>query len=100
MTAERGPEQPITVDCWPGDDGFECHVIVGPPDDTTEHDVALSLHDLGRLAPKGTTAEALVKESFRFLLERERRESILRSFELTEIERYLPGYEAQIKSRL
>ena len=38
--------------------------------------------------------------SFAFLLEREPRESILRQFELPVIERYFPGYEAQIRRRM
>jgi hypothetical protein len=42
----------------------------------------------------------LVKESFHFLLEREPKESILRSFDLTVIGRYFPAYERQIARRL
>lgn len=42
----------------------------------------------------------LVQTSFEFLLEREAKESILRTFELPVIGRYFPEYEAQIKKRL
>jgi hypothetical protein len=41
-----------------------------------------------------------VEESFRFLLEREPKESILRRFNLTVISRYFPEYEREIKTRL
>jgi hypothetical protein len=41
-----------------------------------------------------------VEESFRFLLEREPKESILRRFNLTVISRYFPEYEREIKGRL
>lgn len=42
----------------------------------------------------------LVRGSFRFLLEREPKESILGSFELPVIERYFPGYPKEIRDRL
>jgi hypothetical protein len=41
-----------------------------------------------------------VTESFRFLLEREPKESILGSFDLTVIGRYFPEYEREIAKRL
>lgn len=42
----------------------------------------------------------LVRESFRFLLEREPKESILREFELSVIERYFPEYPDEIGKRV
>ncbi len=44
--------------------------------------------------------ERLLTESFRFLLEREPNESILRAFDLPVIERYFPGYPREIPKRL
>lgn len=44
--------------------------------------------------------ERLLEESFRFLLEREPKESILQAFELPVIERYFPEYGEQIRARL
>ncbi|MBL7183234.1 MAG: hypothetical protein ISS50_02165, partial [Anaerolineae bacterium] len=44
--------------------------------------------------------EDLVAESFRFLLEREPKESILRSFDLMVIGRYFPEYRREIVKRL
>ena len=42
------------------------------------------------------TPEQLAEASFRFLLEREPKESILRSFEMPVIARYFPEYEQRI----
>ena len=45
---------------------------------------------------RGRSAEDLVRESFRFLLDREPKESILREFKLSVITRYFPDYERAI----
>ena len=45
-------------------------------------------------------AEQLVEASFRFLLEREPKESILSQFELPVIERYFLDYPAKINEKL
>ena len=45
-------------------------------------------------------AASLVEASFRFLLEREPKESILRRFELPVIARYFPEYPDRIKDHL
>ena len=44
--------------------------------------------------------ERLLEESFRFLLEREPKESILQAFDLPVIEQYFPEYGEQIRQRL
>jgi hypothetical protein len=44
--------------------------------------------------------EALVTESFRFLLEYEPKEAILISFDLPVIRRYFPRFEREIGKRL
>jgi hypothetical protein len=75
-------------------------VRVGDDPGATRHDVAVAAQDLARLAPTGTPVEALVTASFVFLLEREPRESILRSFDLQVISRYFPEYEPVIHGRL
>lgn len=66
---------------------------------STTHKVRLSTTDHARLAPNATASE-LVEESFRFLLEREPKESILRTFDLLVIRRYFPEYEEEIRTRL
>lgn len=44
--------------------------------------------------------ERIVRESFRFLLEREPASSILREFSLTDISRYFPDYPDELARRL
>jgi hypothetical protein len=66
---------------------------------STTHVVTVWPSDLERYAPDATP-EALIEASFRFLLEREPKESILRRFELPTIERYFPDYPRAIASML
>jgi hypothetical protein len=44
--------------------------------------------------------ERVVRESFRFLLERERATSILAQFSLSDISRYFPEYASELRRRL
>ncbi len=44
--------------------------------------------------------DVLIRASFEFLLEREPKESILPSFNLTVIRRYFPEYENEIRRRV
>ncbi len=66
---------------------------------STTHRVTVTPDVAARLAP-GVTPERLVEESFRFLLEREPKESILSSFEIQVIGRYFPDYPSVIADRL
>lgn len=86
----------VSVLCRPTVGGFSCEVVVGRDVAATRHSVAVSRADLARLAPGHYDPQRLVAASFAFLLAREPREAILRSFELPIIERYFPGYEAAI----
>lgn len=81
-------------------DPYEFRVSVIEGTSQTHHRVTLAKADYERLAAGKATPEQLVSESFRFLLEHERKESILRSFDLTVIARYFPGYEREIGKRL
>ena len=81
-------------------DTYECHVTVSDGKSETRHAVTLRKTDHERLAGSQTSPETLVAESFRFLLEREPKESILRSFDLSVIGRYFPEYEREIVKRL
>ena len=79
-------------------DGWTCRVIVTEDDGSaTEHVVTLSREDLARLAPGAGDPADLVRRSFQFLLAREPKESILRSFDLPVIGRYFPDYEREIR---
>lgn len=76
---------------------FEVTVTEGRS--STTHEVTVAQADAGRLAP-GEPPERLVEASFRFLLDREPKESILGRFELTVIARYFPEYPDRIADYL
>jgi hypothetical protein len=79
--------------------GASYHVVVDQVGSATRHDVTVRPADVERYAP-GSTPEALVEASFEFLLAREPKESILRKFEITVIERYFRDYPATIRTML
>ena len=78
-----------------GSDGgrsrFEVTVQEG--DSSTRHEVTLTVDDFKRFGGSARSLEELIQRSFEFLLDREPKESILRSFELSEIGRYFPDFE-------
>ena len=90
----------LNVECAPAGDGWECNVRVGNDAGATRHRVTVTRDEMARFAPGQTTPDRLVEASFGFLLEREPRESILRSFELSAIERYFASYPREISARL
>ena len=92
--------EPVTVVCRLIPDGFLCEVAVGTDAAATHHAVTVGRADLARLAPGHYDPQRLVSASFAYLLAREPREAILRSFELPIIERYFPGYEAEIRRQM
>ncbi len=67
---------------------------------TTEHEVTLTQDYYQSLTGGKIAPEALIKQSFEFLLERESNTSILRSFELPVIGHYFPEYERIIRNRV
>jgi hypothetical protein len=90
----------LAIDCRPTPDGWTCSVHVGSGRDSTAHQVAVSAAELERLAPGSRDPRALVETSFRFLLEHEPKESILRRFAIGDIGRYFPGYPSEIRRRM
>ena len=89
----------MDVACEPTADGWSCAVRVTEADGASEHRVSVARGDLERLAPADAEPDDLVRRSIEFLLEREPRTSILRSFDLPVIGRYFPEYEARISRR-
>lgn len=79
---ERDGEFVVTVD------GASHHSVRIPDDYVVE--LGLADVDLAEL----------VRESFVFLLEREPKESIMRTFDLSVIERFFPDYREEIVRRL
>jgi hypothetical protein len=85
----------IDVRCTPASDGHRCEVDVVEGTSTTHHAVEVSKAELDRWG-RGRSAEDLVRDSFRFLLDREPKESILREFKLAAVSRYFPDYEQEM----
>ena len=72
---------------------FEVNVSNG---NSTTHNVNLTREYYEHLQLSDTTPTKLVEGSFRFLLEREPKEMILRTFDLKIISHYFPEYERRI----
>jgi hypothetical protein len=90
----------VHVQCAPDRDEWRCTVVVGDDPGATTHLVTVAADAFERLTAGHAPVERLVEASFAFLLERESRESILRSFDLPVIERYFPEYEREIRRRI
>ena len=88
--------------CGKVDGGWRCTVTVSDDASTSTHEVTVSEDDAVRLATATDErdVERLLYETFDFLLEREPKESILSSFDLSVVSRYFPEYEHEIQSRL
>lgn len=82
----------------PGENQFRVRVNDGAGE--TLHLVSVKPEDYLRLTGGKVDAAELVRRSFEFLLENEPKESILKKFDLSAIERYFPEYEREIKGRL
>ena len=89
-----------TIDVTRADDaGTRFKVEISDEDGSrTAHDVTVSDADWERYGAGFATRVALVEASFRFLLEREAKGSILPAFELGVIERYFPDYDSRIRA--
>ena len=72
-------------------------VVVEEGGSQTEHIVTLDEEYYEKLAGKEISKEELIERSFEFLLAREPKELILRSFNLKVINRYFPEYEKTIR---
>lgn len=66
----------------------------------TTHRVHMSQDYYRELCGATVTHEYVLVQAFRFLLEREPNTSILTEFDITDISRYFPEFEAILKDRL
>ena len=89
----------IVVSCVTAANGWLCQVRIIDGGSETRHSVTFTRADFQRLTTSGGTPEQLVRRSFEFLLAREPKESIFRSFALPDIGRYFPEYEREIRNR-
>jgi hypothetical protein len=92
----------IDVLCVPLATGWRCVVTIDDGHGASNHDVTVATEQATDLAAAtdGHDVERLVYETIAFLLEREPKESILRSFDITVVSRYFPEFEHEIRSRL
>ncbi len=90
----------IAVKLTQSGDPMRFEVVVSDAGGSSRHQVTARAADVARLAPPATRAEELVEASFRFLLDREPKESILGRFDLMVISRYFPDFEAKLSRYL
>ena len=74
---------------------FEVTVTEGAS--TTTHEVTVSDMEVGRLGTGYGTEQEFIRACFEFLLAREPKEQILRRFDVTDIPRYFPEFEREIR---
>ena len=80
--------------------GHEYRVRVREGTSETTHTVTVRPSVLQKIAGGNTTPEDLLRVSFKFLLEREPKESIMARFDLPVISGFFPEYEHEIRQRL
>ena len=83
-----------------GGDPGRYAVIVREGRGETRHQVTLADADYRRISGGKTSQENCIEASFRFLLDREPKESIMRSFDLMVIARYFPEFEREVPTYL
>src|SRR6266481_6435807 len=71
-------------------------VVVDEGKGETRHQVTMSRETCERLTSGKHTPERCVEVAFRFLLDREPKESILGRFDVTAISRYFPEFEREM----
>ena len=77
-----------------GNLGFDAVVREGKGE--TKHRVTMTKAMYERLSAGKHTPEAVIDAAFRFLLEREPKESILSRFDVSVIARYFPAFERDL----
>jgi hypothetical protein len=75
---------------------LEFEVVVREGDSETRHHVTMSGEMCKRLTAGNHTPERCLQAAFRFLLDREPKESILGRFDVTVISRYFPEFEREL----
>ncbi len=87
----------VNVESTGGGDGDKLSFHVTLKDEkTTEHDVTVSQSDFERLRKGDEQPEQFIERCIRYLREREPQDIILKSFDVTEINKYFPEFEQEI----
>jgi hypothetical protein len=87
----------LTVEAMPRGDGWECTVEVTDPRAATRHIVDVTARDLARWGRTEEPVGQLVRRAFDFLLARESPAQILGRFDLSDIQRYFPEFDEEIR---
>ena len=89
----------VTIDRQSEDERcYAFRVIVLEDGSSTTHEVTLSRDEHERMAKPAESPESFLHRCFGFLLAREPKESILRSFDVRVIGRYFPEFPAEIRA--
>jgi hypothetical protein len=75
---------------------LDFEVVVREGEGETRHHVTMSRETCERLTAGKHTPERCLEAAFRFLLDREPKESILGRFDVTAISRYFPEFEREM----
>ena len=78
-----------------GEDPMEFEVVTRESTGEARHIVTMAAAHFARLSA-GAPPERCIEAAFRFLLEREPREAILRRFDIDVISRYFPEFEREL----
>ena len=89
----------ISVTRRSGDGPLAFDVVVRDGKGESCHVVTMAQGTLDRLA-SGKKAEDVIEAAFKFLLDREPKESILKRFDITVITRYFPEFEKELPQYL
>jgi hypothetical protein len=81
-------------------DPLRFEVVVREGADATRHRVTMSLSGFDAFAARSHSPEQCVEAAFRFLLDREPKEAILKSFDVSVIARYFPEFHREFPNYL
>lgn len=79
---------------------MQFEVVVQDWSGETHYQVTMSYADFERLGGEAAAPEACVRAAFLFLLDHEPKESILRRFDVSVIERYFPEFRREFRRYL
>lgn len=77
--------------------GLEFLVRVREGESSTEHRVTMAESQFEKLGHGAIEPNELIRAAFKFLLERESKESIMSQFDVSVISRYFPEFESQLE---
>ncbi len=89
-------ERHIEVTRLADGDSLSFDVVIREKNSQTRHEVTAARATLARLAGERHAPEHCIEAAFRFLLDREPKESILARFDVTVIARYFPDFESAL----